>query len=149
MKQIKTVGIILLTTVLLVGCGTKQPKMHDGSYTAQMLEYSNGWREYVTITVENGEIVTTEYNAENASGFIKSWDNDYMKRMKLAKGTYPNEYTRLYAAQLTGQTKAPKIDAITGASHSGENFQRLSYAVVEQAIKGDSAIVLLSPSSLN
>ncbi len=149
MKQIKTVGIILLTTVLLVGCGTKQPKMHDGSYTAQMLEYSNGWREYVTITVENGEIVTTEYNAENASGFIKSWDNDYMKRMKLAKGTYPNEYTRLYAAQLTGQTKAPKIDVITGASHSGENFQRLSYAVVEQAIKGDSAIVLLSPSSLN
>ena len=41
-----------------------------------------------------------EYNAENASGFIKSWDNAYMQTMLHAQGTYPNEYTRSYANQL-------------------------------------------------
>lgn len=143
MKRYQIVGVILVFAFLFVGCDTKKNKMQDGSYTAQMAEYSYGWKEYVTITVKNGEIINTEYNAENASGFIKSWDNAYMKNMRLVSDTYPNEYTRIYATQLTGQSKAPKIDVITGATSSGGNFQKLSSAVVEQAIKGDSSIVFV------
>ena len=45
-----------------------------------------------------GSIVSVEYNAENASGFIKSWDNAYMQTMLHTNGTYPNEYTRYYAS---------------------------------------------------
>lgn len=145
MKMWKMAGIVLALTVVLGGCGTteQQTRMQDGTYTAQMTEYSFGWREYVTITVKNGEIVTTEYNAENPSGFIKSWDNLYMNNMKPVSGTYPNEYTRYYAAQLTGQSTAPEIDILSGATSSGSNFQKLSIAVVEQALKGDSTVVMV------
>lgn len=145
MKHWKIAGMLLISILLFTGCGKEQQqtKMQDGSYTAQMEDYSFGWKEYVTITVKNGSIVATEFNAENASGFIKSWDNAYMNNMKPISGTYPNEYTRYYAAQLTNQSKAPKIDTLTGATSSGQNFQKLSKAVVEQAIKGDSTVVFV------
>ena len=144
--------LLLLTAIVLTasGCaGSKQDinVLQDGSYTAQMEEYSYGWKEYVTVVVKNGEIVSTEFNAENASGFIKSWDNAYMQNMNPVSGTYPNEYTRYYAAQLTGRKETPDIDLLTGATSSGDNFQRLSEAVVKQALKGDSSVVYVAGSS--
>ena len=63
-----------------------------------------------------------------------------MNNMKSVAGTYPNEYTRYYAAQLTGQSTLPEIDTLSGASSSGGNFKKLAQSVVEQAIKGDSTI---------
>ena len=85
-----------------------------------------------------------EYNAENPSGFIKSWDNAYMQTMLHSNGTYPNEYTRYYASQLLeGQGEVP-IDAISGASSSWGSFQKLSAAVLEQARQGDSSIAVVN-----
>lgn len=145
MRQWKIAGIAVLLILVLGGCqsGGSQKKLKDGCYTAQMSDYSFGWKEYVTIIVKNGSIVSTEYNAENMIGFIKSWDNAYMNNMKSVTGTYPNEYTRFYAAQLTGQKEYPEIDMISGASSSGNNFKRLAKAVVEQGIKGDSEIAVV------
>lgn len=145
MKKCKMAVLLLAFVFILGGCGAKgqETGMQDGSYTAQMSDYSFGWKEYVTITVKNGEIVTTEYNAENASGFIKSWDNAYMNNMKSVSGTYPNEYTRYYAAQLTGQTSVPEIETLTGATSSGANFRLLAQAVVEQALAGDSTVAIV------
>ena len=85
-----------------------------------------------------------EYNAENASGFIKSWDNAYMQTMLHAQGTYPNEYTRGYANQLLERQGEGGIDAITGATSSHTSFQILAQAVLEQARKGDSSIAIVS-----
>ena len=93
--------------------------------------------------VKGGSIVSVEYNAENASGFIKSWDNAYMQNMLHSNGTYPNEYTRYYAGQLLKGQGEGTIDALAGASSSHGSFQKLAAAVVEQARKGDSSIVFV------
>ncbi len=136
---------LLLVSQLLAACGN-QEGLQDGYYTAQASEFSHGWKEYITILVKGGSIVSVEYNAENASGFIKSWDNAYMQSMLHAQGTYPNEYTRNYANQLLeGQGKSG-IDAVTGATSSHGSFQILAQAVLEQARKGDSSIVLVDTS---
>ena len=147
MKRILALLFTLLMMVsLLTACG-EQTQLQDGYYTAQMSEYSHGWREYITILVKGGSIVSVEYNAENASGFIKSWDNAYMQTMFHANGTYPNEYTRYYANQLlTGQGEGG-IDAISGASSSHGTFQMLARAVLEQSRKGDSGIIYVSATS--
>ena len=129
--------------VLLAGCGKTEEGLQDGYYTAQASEYNFGWKEDVTIMVKGGSIVSVEYNAENASGFIKSWDNAYMQNMLHSNGTYPNEYTRYYAAQLLEGQGEGEIDALSGASSSYSSFQKLSVAVVEQARKGDSEVVLV------
>ena len=146
MKRIFTILLsLLLVTPLLAACG-EQTGLQDGYYTAQAEEFSHGWREYITILVKGGSIVSVEYNAENASGFIKSWDNAYMQNMLHSNGTYPNEYTRNYASQLLeGQGEEP-IDGLTGATSSHGSFQKLAAAVLEQARKGDSHTVFVDTS---
>ena len=142
MRRIIRTLLPLLLVFLLAGCG-KTEGLQDGYYTAQAAEFSHGWKEYITILVKGGSIVSVEYNAENASGFIKSWDNTYMQTMLHDTGTYPNEYTRYYANQLLQGQGQGGIDAISGASSSHASFQILARAVLEQARKGDSSIVLV------
>ena len=137
MKRILVMGLsLLLTASLLASCGG-QTELQDGYYTAQAAAFSHGWKEYVTILVKGGAILSVEYNAENASGFIKSWDNAYMQT------TYPNEYTRYYAGQLLDGQGEGTIDAISGATSSHSSFQLLAEAVLEQARKGDSSIAIV------
>ena len=146
MKRILAILVaLLLMAPLMTACGN-QEGLQDGYYTAQMSEFSHGWKEYITILVKGGSIVSVEYNAENASGFIKSWDNAYMQTMLHTNGTYPNEYTRDYASQLLEGQGEQSIDAISGASSSHETFQLLAQAVLEQARKGDSSLVFVDPA---
>lgn len=144
MKRIfSKILILLLLAMSLTACSKETAGLQDGYYTAQAADFNFGWKEYITIMVKGGNIVSVEYNAENPSGFIKSWDNAYMQTMLHSNGTYPNEYTRYYAGQLLqGQGEAP-IDAISGASSSWGSFQKLSAAVMEQARQGDSSIVVV------
>ena len=141
MKRIAGIVLALLMVGTLMGCGNEKTALQDGYYTAQAMEYSHGWKEYITILVKGGSIISVEYNAENASGFIKSWDNAYMQTMFHSTGTYPNQYTRYYAGQLLEGQGKEGIDALSGASSSYGSFQKLMAAVLEQAGKGDSSIV--------
>jgi major membrane immunogen (membrane-anchored lipoprotein) len=84
-----------------------------------------------------------EYNAKNSSGFIKSWDHEYMRRMDAADGTYPNEYTRIYATALLNLQGIEKIDAISGATTSFQVFKLLTEAVLEQAKTGAKHVALV------
>ena len=145
MKRILCSILMVLLLLPLAACGDKGG-LQDGYYTAQADQFSHGWKEYITIMVKGGSIVSVEYNAENASGFIKSWDNTYMQTMLHDTGTYPNEYTRYYANQLLeGQGEEP-IDGLTGATSSHGSFQKLAAAVLEQARKGDSHTVFVDTS---
>ncbi len=145
MKRLISFALLLLMALSLTSCGN-QTGLQDGYYTAQAAEFSHGWKEYITIMVKGGSIVSVEYNAENASGFIKSWDNAYMQNMLHSNGTYPNEYTRYYAGQLLDKQQDGQIDAITGASSSHRSFQKLAAAVLQQAELGDSGIIVVDTS---
>ncbi len=109
--------------------------MKDGFYTAEMSDYSFGWKEYLCIMVKDDKVVYAEFNAKNPSGYIKAWDNAYMKNMKPVSGTYPNEYTRTYVSELIETQDPEKCETLTGATSSGTNFSKLSVAVVEQQKK--------------
>lgn len=138
----KTISFLLLLSLFLLG-GCSSNKMKDGFYTAEMSDFSHGWKEYLCIMVKNDTIVYAEFNAKDPSGYIKAWDNSYMENMAAVTGTYPNEYTREYVAQLIETQDSQEVDTVSGATTSGVNFQRLSSAVIEQAIKGDSSTVIV------
>lgn len=144
MKKIKTCGIliVLVSCILLISCNGSD-RLKDGYYKAETSEYDHGWKEFVSVCVMEGNIVSVEYNAKNSSGFIKSWDMAYMRNMDKAKGTYPNEYTRNYARQFFENQNAAKVDALSGASSSAGKFEKLAAAVFEQAKKGDTTIAVI------
>ena len=141
-KRITYVFITVMMTVLLAGCGSST-SLKNGYYTAEMAEFSFGWKEYLIIQVKNDIIVSAEYNAKNESGFIKAWDNSYMKSMINEQGTYPNKYTREYIQQLLDGQADTRVDTISGASTSGGNFEKLVDAVLKQAAAGDSTIAIV------
>ena len=142
----KPLRLLFLCAALLCSCtvtACSNTSLKDGFYTAEMSDFSHGWKEYLCIMVKDDSIVYAEFNAKNPSGFIKAWDNAYMRNMYTVNGTYPNEYTRNYVAQLIETQNPDHVDAISGASHSAGNFDRLSRAVIEQAKKGDSATIVV------
>lgn len=143
MKKLFSMTALLIFVVMALSACGEETGLQDGYYTAQAAQFNHGWKEYVTIMVKDGSIVSVEYNAENPSGFIKSWDNAYMQNMLHSNGTYPNEYTRYYAGQLLGGQGDDTIDALTGATSSYDSFKKLAAAVVEQALLGDSSIVVV------
>ncbi len=146
MKRILSLSLaFFLSAALFAGCGEKTGLM-DGYYTATAAEFSHGWKEYLTIMVKGGSIVSVEYNAQNPSGFIKSWDNAYMQNMLHSNGTYPNEYTRYYAVQLLENQNKDGIDALSGATSSYGSFQKLAEAVLKQAEQGDSSVAVVDTS---
>ncbi len=147
MRRILCMTLLLLLFVMPMTACKNTAELQDGYYTAQASEFSHGWKEYITIMVKGGSIVSVEYNAENPSGFIKSWDNAYMQTMLHSNGTYPNEYMRYYSSQLLDDGHADGIDALTGATSSHSSFQKLAEAVLEQARKGDSSIVIVDTAS--
>ena len=132
--------MLIVMTLLISGCGSK---MKDGFYTAEMSDYSFGWKEFLCILVKGGDIVYAEFNAKDPSGYIKSWDNAYMENMGTLSGTYPNEYTRYYVAELIESQNSEDIDTLTGATTSGSNFTRLAAAVTKQAVKGKSTTIIV------
>lgn len=140
--KISFCSFCLLCILLLSGCGSNT-KMKDGYYTAEMSDFSHGWKEYVCILIKQDTIVSAEFNAKNESGFIKAWDNEYMHNMYQDTGTYPNQYTRHYVEQLINGQKNTEVDVLSGASHSGGNFKKLIAAVIKQAQKGDSSVTIV------
>lgn len=144
MKHIKfiLIGMLMIFVITSIsGCSSED--MKDGFYTAQAKEFSHGWKEYICILVKSGKIVSIEYNAKDASGFIKAWDNEYMKTMNMIAGTYPNYYTRYFGKQLITDQNADSIDALSGATHSYGLFTKLAQAVVEQAKTGDTTTIIV------
>ena len=144
MKRVRLFLMLIAIFILsfMPGCSSSR-SMKDGYYTAEMSEYSHGWKEYFCIQVKRGKIVSAEFNAKNKSGFIKAWDNTYMKNMMSKQGTYPNKYTRDYVQQIIEGQGEKTIDAVSGASHSGGNFVKLSQAAIERAVEGNTETVIV------
>jgi major membrane immunogen (membrane-anchored lipoprotein) len=139
-------AIGILAGFSFLSCSNKNPRpaFRDGYYAAEMRDFdSHGWKEYISIQINNGYIVTVEYNARNVSGFIKSWNPDYMRTMNASDGTYPNKYTRMYATALLILQNANLIEAISGATESYANFVQLANAAIKQAREGSKQVALV------
>jgi len=117
--------------------------MQDGYYTARTDSYNFGWQEYVTIYVKDNKILTAEYDAKTESGFVKSWDMQYMRRTKELTGTYPSDYSRKYTEEFIERQSTEDTDVVTGATESHFSFQILAEAAIEQAMLGDHSVKIV------
>ncbi|MDR3349305.1 MAG: FMN-binding protein [Acidaminococcales bacterium] len=140
-------AIFIAAALLSFACAPQAAGMQDGYYMAEAAAFDlHGWKEFVAIYVSNNKIITVEYNAKNASGFIKSWDTEYMRVMNQSDGNYPNKYTRHYSARLLEMQDPGNIYAVSGATHSHASFQLLAKAAIAQAQAGDKQVAFVDLS---
>jgi major membrane immunogen (membrane-anchored lipoprotein) len=137
---------ILAVSTLLPGCAKNRRSgtLLDGYYSAEISEFDSfGWKEFITIYVSGGRIVSVEYNGKNASGLIKSWDPFYMRRMNETDGTYPTEYTRIFSSSLLSRQDPDAVDAVSGATTSYQTFKLLAKAAIEQSKSGSRQLAFV------
>jgi major membrane immunogen (membrane-anchored lipoprotein) len=152
-KDMKRYTVPSLTVLILlaVSCsigrgsaGSGGQRLADGYYTAEGASYDDyGWKDYITIYVDNNNIATVEYDAKNAGGFLRSWDMDYMRLMGTQLGIYPAIYSREYSAALLRLQGPEGIDALAGATRSYNVFKILAETAISQARAHNKNVALV------
>lgn len=145
----KIIQTVLLTVVCLLAftaCSTDTfNNLQDGTYRA---EYKNfdvyGWKDYIEITVEEGEITGLVFDAVNMEdGSLKSEDESYKSEMELIVGTYPAKYNADLINQFLESGKISAVDVVAGATQSTGSFKTLLTSIVPNVRNGDTTLVLV------
>jgi major membrane immunogen (membrane-anchored lipoprotein) len=129
----------------MTACASDQRDLlKDGYYTAEAVDFDQlGWKEYLTIYVCDGRIVSAEYNARNSRGFLRSWDMADKRRSTLDTGTNQGKYSRAYAVALLNRQDPARVDPAPGAARNHPHFQRLAEAAIAQARAGSRRVALV------
>ena len=146
MKKKTLLSIIaagMVAVTLLAGCGKKGPK--DGTYKAEAKDFDDkGWKPFVEVTYKDRKISDAKFDYTNkADGHLKSGDQAYITAMSAKSPTSPDKYTKELASALVDKQDIAKVDTVTGATHSSDNFKALVKAAVDNATnsKTDTATV--------
>jgi major membrane immunogen (membrane-anchored lipoprotein) len=130
-----------LALALAPGCEQGPESLKDGYYTAEMADYGqDGWKEYLTIYVNDGTIASAEFNAVNRGGLLRSWDQDFIQRTHLKYKIHPNLFPRLYASYLVSVKEPARILPVAPARRTHEVFIRLAEAALAGSRAGDMAV---------
>ena len=141
-KVIALLSSVVLTAGMLVGCWSKG--MKDGTYKSEFDAFDDhGWKGQVEITVSDGKITDTKFDYVNEAGVLKSKDAEYQANMSKVSGIGPAEFSVQYAEALVEKQDPASVDAITGATSSGDDFKTLADAAIQYANDGktETAIV--------
>ena len=114
--------------------------LKDGTYKAAYDNFdSHGWKATVQIDVKDGKIAACTFDYVNKDGKLKTQDADYNSSMKAQNGTSPAEYSPKLAQSLVDAQDIAKVDSVTGATSSSNNFKTLAAAALEKAKTGDTS----------
>jgi major membrane immunogen (membrane-anchored lipoprotein) len=134
--MIKKLGILLviLTAIFMVACSGKN--MEDGIYKAQVDDAyveteGRGWREYLEVTFKDGKITDVTFNAINAEGKYKTDPEAYNMQPS------PAIWMPVIEENIKNNVDG-KIDALTGATSSSSNAQKLLDAIYKDGKPGQT-----------
>lgn len=138
---------LILSAVLAVGALTAcdesgvslERTLNDGVYRTEFEEFDEyGWKDYVIVTIKDGELYEVVYDAVNEDGTkLKSEDEGYKSQMEQIVGTYPAKYNKDLINQFLSSGKVTSVDIVAGATESTGNFKTLIIAAMENAVNGE------------
>lgn len=138
MKRIACLLIAVAMLFVFASCGGNTSTLKDGTYRAKQAEEEYGWSEFVEITVKDGKISNVVFDAEKATGELKSEDAAYRESMEPVSGTYPAKFYPELEAQLLDKQDIKKVEVVTGATVSTNRFIILVDALKENMQTGDT-----------
>ena len=126
-KFIKLMAVVICVFAFTACSEASFTNLQDGTYRA---EYKNfdvyGWKDYIEVTVENGEISELVFDAINIEdGSLKSEDENYKSEMEPIVGTYPAKYNTDLINQFLESGKISAVDVVAGATQSTGSFKTL------------------------
>lgn|SRR3712207_4822157 len=139
----KYIGVLISSIVIassMTGCGSSKPVSYkDGKYKAEANKTDNyGWKSYVEIEIKDGKIANVDFDYLNKDNKRKSQDEKYNKSMKEKAGTSPKEFCSKVSKDLVEKQNLDKLDGISGATHSVNEFKTLAKAALNNAEKGNT-----------
>ncbi len=127
---------VLALLALLAGC--KGDAMKDGVYKAQSSKDERGAYGEITVNIKDGKIADCQFVTWQANGELK--DENYAKSAKpdfYKKAQIAVAAMKTYADELVTTGDPAKVDSISGASVSYEQFQEAAKAALSQARQKD------------
>ncbi len=141
-KLISTILVRGLMVSALTGCTEEDlnTKLNDGTFRAEYRDYDeNGWKDYVEVTIKDGELYEVVFDAESEKGDkLKSEDEGYKTDMETIVGTYPAKYSQDLINQFIRSGKVTSVDIVAGATESTGDFKILITAALEDAASGET-----------
>ena len=144
-KFIKLMAVVICVFAFTACSEASFTNLQDGTYRA---EYKNfdvyGWKDYIEVTVEDGEISELVFDAVNMEdGSLKSEDENYKSEMEPIVGTYPAKYNADLINQFLESGKISAVDVVAGATQSTGSFKTLLTNIVPNIKEGNTEIVLV------
>ena len=125
--------------------GTEAAALVDGTYRAEYdKEDSRGWKGFVEVTVEGGKMTAATFDYINADGALKSADEGYNTSMKETAGTGPAEFTVALTESLIATQDPAKVDVVTGATSSSQEFVNFTTALMAQMQEGNTEVLVVA-----
>lgn len=122
--------------------------MQDGTYSLEEKDFDdNGWKVSMEITVEDGKIVSSNYDYTNEGGQLKSEDNEYQEMMTEVVGIGPKEFVKNLNDNLVATQNAQDVDIVTGATSSSETFINYAQQLVQTAQQGETDVIIVHNQS--
>lgn len=118
--------------------------LQDGSYKAEYSQADErGWKAFVEVTVAGGQITATTFDYANEEGGLKSTDEAYNSQMKDIAGTSPAEFCPALGEALVAAQDPSKVDVVTGATTSSNDFTTLATALMANMQEGNTEVVIV------
>lgn len=152
MKKLLVLSLALVITFSVAACKSPQKDevikeplvLLDGTYKAESQDAKHGWKDYVVLTVANGAVTDALYESYNVdTNELKTVNEEYKTTMEAASGTYPALYMPAYATQFVETQDTTKVDVITGATDSHNNFVVLTEAALANAASGNEGTAIV------
>ena len=122
--------------------------LQDGTYSLKQVEPDDhGWRVEMTIKVEDGKIVESNFDYVNAEGQLKSEDEGYQEAMSDKVGIGPKEFIPELNEALVETQNPMDVEVVSGATSSWESFRTYAQMLVQAAQNGDTATIEVNPNA--
>lgn len=145
-KLIKAIAVAVMCIFALTACSADSfTNLQDGTYRAEYKDFDvYGWKDYIEITVTDGEISQLVFDAVNMEdGTLKSESESYKNEMEPIVGTYPAKYNADLINQFLESGKISAVDVVAGATQSTGSFKTLLTSIVPNVQNGDTSVVLV------
>jgi major membrane immunogen (membrane-anchored lipoprotein) len=140
-KTVTAAAAVMAAAMFLAGCKDSSPvkkTYKDGVYTAVSGEDERGAYGEVTITVESGKITNCKFVTWQQDGTVKGEDygkinGEISNREYYDKAQLAVKAMDKYASDLVKEQTPDKVDAVSGATVSHDQFVEASRAALKDA----------------